>query len=38
VQVHIDRVDIPNLPPDQGLISALVVAESWGTAIADPDV
>jgi N-methylhydantoinase A/oxoprolinase/acetone carboxylase beta subunit len=38
VQVHIDRVDIPNLPPDQALISALVVAESWGRAIADPDV
>jgi N-methylhydantoinase A/oxoprolinase/acetone carboxylase beta subunit len=38
VHLHIDRVDIPNLPPDQGLISALVVAESWGAPIADTEV
>jgi N-methylhydantoinase A/oxoprolinase/acetone carboxylase beta subunit len=37
VQVHIDRVDIPNLPPDQGLISALIVAESWGAPIGDKE-
>jgi hypothetical protein len=31
VELHIDRIDIPNVPPDQGLISAIVIAESWGS-------
>jgi N-methylhydantoinase A/oxoprolinase/acetone carboxylase beta subunit len=31
VELHIDRIDIPNVPPDQGLVSAIVIAESWGS-------
>jgi N-methylhydantoinase A/oxoprolinase/acetone carboxylase beta subunit len=33
VALHIDRVDIPNVPLEHGLISAIVVAESWGAPI-----
>jgi N-methylhydantoinase A/oxoprolinase/acetone carboxylase beta subunit len=31
VEVHVDRVDIPNMEGDRGLIAATIIAESWAT-------
>ena len=36
VQVTVERSDIPGMPGDQGLVSALVVAESLGAARLTP--
>ena len=30
VEVHIDRVDLPDMQGDRGLIAATIIAESWG--------
>lgn len=31
VELHVDRVDIPGMEGDRGLIAATVIAESWAT-------
>jgi N-methylhydantoinase A/oxoprolinase/acetone carboxylase beta subunit len=39
VEVHIDRVDLPDMQGDRGLIAATIIAESWGApkAVEDED-
>ncbi|PSC06902.1 hydantoinase [Alsobacter soli] len=31
VDVHVDRVDLPDMEGDRGLVAATVIAECWGT-------
>ncbi|GGH29053.1 hydantoinase [Alsobacter metallidurans] len=35
VDVHVDRVDLPGMEGDRGLVAATVVAECWGTPLAE---
>ncbi|WP_460449032.1 hydantoinase/oxoprolinase N-terminal domain-containing protein [Alsobacter sp. SYSU BS001988] len=35
IDVHVDRVDLPGMEGDRGLVAATVVAECWGAPLAE---